>query len=408
MNISWNRKAVQCAFTFSLLSFAISATFNANADINSKISRAVKDTKVDVSLRYRIESVDQDGLDEESLASTLKSRLTLTTGNFGKLSGVVETDNVSYIGNDSFNNTVNGKTDYAVVADPDGTELNQGYLKYSGELFNLSAGRQRINLDDQRFIGGVAWRQNEQTFDGYRLQFTPMSKVSLDASYIYNVNRIFGEDSVNSDYHGDIVLLNGKYKFTNKHSVTVYNYNLDFDNGETASSNTLGATYNGNFGIGGNNLAIKAGFASQKDSGDNPNSYDADYMVIDAMMKFKHFSVGGGYELLGSDNGIGFSTPLATLHKFQGFNDKFLNTPGTGIEDTYIKGATKIGPINVSAAYHMFSADEGSDDYGDEINIAAGYTFNKQISGLVKAANYSSDDFATDTTKIWFMITANY
>jgi hypothetical protein len=35
-----------------------------------------------------------------------------------------------------------------------------------------------------------------------------------------------------------------------------------------------------------------------------------------------------GYELLGSDNGeYGFATPLATLHKFNGWADQFLGTP---------------------------------------------------------------------------------
>lgn len=408
MSISTNKKGLKCAFKFSVLSLALTAVFNANADINSNISKAVKDSNVDVSLRYRIETVDQDGVDEDALASTLKSRLTITTGKLGNFSGLVETDNVSYIGNDNFNSTVNGKADHATVADPDGTELNQGYLKYSGGLFTATLGRQRINLDDQRFVGGVAWRQNEQTFDGYRLQTNVFAGLSLEASYIYNVNRIFGEDSSNSDLHGDVILVNAKYAFSKQHAVTVFNYNLEFDNAAAASSNTMGATYNGNFNLNGTGLAVKAGFASQEDAGDNPTSYDADYIVLEAMAKFQRFSIGAGYEVLGSDNGVGFSTPLATLHKFQGFADKFLNTPDNGIEDTYIKAATKIGPVNVSAAYHMFNADEGSEDYGDEINIAAAYKFNKQISGLIKAANYSSDDFATDTTKIWFMVTANY
>ena len=43
-----------------------------------------------------------------------------------------------------------------------------------------------------------------------------------------------------------------------------------------------------------------------------------------------------GYEVLGADNGVGFATPLATGHKFQGWADKFLTTPGDGIEDVYI------------------------------------------------------------------------
>ncbi|WNC67796.1 porin [Thalassotalea nanhaiensis] len=410
MNKQTINKNLSHALKFSTLSLAIACSFNVSANIGEDVSKAVKDSKVDVSLRYRVETVDQDGASEDAMASTLKSRLTVTTGKVSNFSAKVEVDDVTAIGNDSYNSTVNGKTDYPVVADPEGSEVNQAYLQYSGDMFTATAGRQRIVLDDQRFVGGVAWRQNEQTYDGYRLQVKPVDKLTLDASYVYNVNRIFGEDSGKSDLHGDVILLNAKYKFNKQHALTVFNYSLEFDGAAAGtSSNTMGATYNGNFDLGGTGLAVKAGFANQEDAGDNPTSFEASYMVLEAMAKFDSFSVGGGYEVLGSDDGnIAFSTPLATLHKFQGFADKFLNTPADGIVDTYVKAATKVGPVGLSAAYHIYEADEGNDEYGNEFNIAAGYKFNKQVSGLLKAASYSSDDYATDTTKIWFMVTANF
>lgn len=394
-----------------MLTLAITAATNASANVNEQISKAVKDTKIDVSLRYRFETVDQDGVDEEALASTLKSRLTLTSGKLANFGVKVEVDNVTYLGGDNFNNTVNGNTDHAVVADPDGTEVNQGYIQYTGDKFNVTAGRQRINLDDQRFVGGVAWRQNEQTYDGYRVQLTPASIFNFDLSYIYNVNRIFGEDSTKSDLHGDIVLANAKYKFANQQSVSLYNYYLDFDGAAASNSNnTLGVTYNGSFPVAKNSISVKLGFAEQEEVGDDAMSYSANYSVIDAKFKFKGYSVGAGMETLGSDGGdIGFATPLATLHKFQGFTDKFLTTPIDGLVDTYIKGSAKIGAVNVAAAFHMFEADTGNNDYGSEFNISASYKFNKQVSGLVKAAAYSEEDGGyTDTNKLWLMVTAKY
>ncbi|WNC71518.1 porin [Thalassotalea psychrophila] len=398
------------ALKLSLVSLGLATAFTASANIGDDISKAVKESKVDVSLRYRVETVDQDGIDEDALASTLKSRVTVTTGKVSNFSAKVEVDDVTAIGNDSYNSTVNGEGTYPTVADPEGSEVNQAYLQYSDDMFTATAGRQRIVLDDQRFVGGVAWRQNEQTYDGYRLQVTPTDKLTLDASYVYNVNRIFGEDSGKSDLHGDIILVNAKYKFNKQHALTVFNYSLEFDGAAAGtSSNTMGATYNGNFDLGGTGLAVKAGFANQEDAGDNPETFEASYMVLEAMAKFKSFSVGGGVEVLGSDDGnVAFSTPLATLHMYQGFADKFLGTPDDGIVDTYLKAATKVGPIGLSAAYHIYEADEGNAEYGDEINIAATYKVNKQISTLVKAASYSSDDYATDTTKLWFMVTANF
>lgn len=53
----------------------------------------------------------------------------------------------------------------------------------------------------QRFIGGSAWRQDEQTFDAVRID---TRQGQFDASYIYiaHVNRIFAEDQDwDSDSH---------------------------------------------------------------------------------------------------------------------------------------------------------------------------------------------------------------
>ena len=51
-----------------------------------------------------------------------------------------------------------------------------------------------------------------------------------------------------------------------------------------------------------------------------------------------------GFESLGSDDGVmGFRTPLATLHKFQGTADKFLVTPPGGLEDAFVGVAGSIG-----------------------------------------------------------------
>jgi len=391
-------------FKLSLVALSLAAVSQANAGVNDTIASAVKDSTVNASLRYRVEAVDQDGTAENALASTLKTRISVKSGNIGNFSAKVEIDNVSYLGSDNFNNTINGRTDHAVVADPDGTEVNQAYVQYKHGSNVATIGRQRIVLDDQRFVGGVAWRQNEQTYDGYRLQSALTDQLKLDVSYVYNVNRIFGESSAKSDLHGDIFLLNAKYALSNKHSITAYNYSLDFDNAASSSSNTLGVTYNGKF----DNVSVKAGYATQQDTGER-SEFRADYLVLEAMVKLDGFKVGAGYEVLGSDDGkAAFSTPLATLHKFQGFSDKFLGTPADGIEDIYIKGATKVAGVGLSAAYHIYSSEQGSVDYGDEINVAASYKINNNISSLLKIASYSTDTYASDTTKVWLMVTAKY
>lgn len=101
-------------------------------------------------------------------------------------------------------------------------------------------------------------------------------------------------------------------------------------------------------------------------------------------------------------------TPLATLHKFQGFADKFLATPGAGIQDFYLKVAGKFDKVGLTAFWHNLEAAEGGADYGTELDLVGSYKINKHVSALLKYSNYSSDGHASDTDKLWFMVTAKF
>ena len=182
-----------------------------------------------MALRYRV-TVSQDGIEEDALASLLKTRLSFKSGDYQGLKLYVEVDDVTAIGEENYNSTGNGNSEYPVVADPLGTEVNQAKLEYSSGEFTFTGGRQRILHDNQRFVGGVAWRQNEQTYDGYRLQFGKTAPFKFDYSFVYNVNRIFGENSPNSDLDGQLHLVNASYKVAEGHKVSGFAYLYDFEN----------------------------------------------------------------------------------------------------------------------------------------------------------------------------------
>jgi hypothetical protein len=95
--------------------------------------------------------------------------LTLQTGDYKHWSIGLEVDNVTAV-IDNYNdltNTYNGSD--SIVVDPKGTDVNQAFLQFNTKKVKLTAGRQRILHDNQRFMGGVGWRQNEKTYDGYRI-----------------------------------------------------------------------------------------------------------------------------------------------------------------------------------------------------------------------------------------------
>ncbi|MDX2367951.1 MAG: porin, partial [Colwellia sp.] len=171
------------------------------------------------------------------------------------------------------------------------------------------------------------------------------------------------------------------------------------------SSETYGIEYKGAIGP----VSIAAAVATQSDYKDNPVDYDAEYYMAELGYKVKGVALAAGYEQLGSDGGnFAFRTPLATLHKFQGWADKFLVTPANGIEDTYFKVATKVGPTNVAIFYHDFSADEGSADYGTEFDAVVTYPINKNIDAQLKYAKYDAEDLSTDTDKLWFTVNLKF
>ena len=403
--------SMKASYQVKLLATAVlglSTVSPSHAEQADSVSSMFSNGKAALSFRYRFENVDQDGIAKAANASTLKTRLNYTSASYNNVTFFTEMDNVTVIGSERYRTPSNGKTDYAIVADPDGSDINQAYLRYKTDGFNATVGRQRINHAGQRFVGGVGWRQNEQTYDALSFNMPSKTGVSVSYNYLWKINRIFGpKDSAaqanNWDSNSHALL--AKYSLAENHQLSAYAYILDFDEAAANSSSTYGIDYKGSFG----RVTVAAAYATQSDNADNPTSYSADYISAEIAIKLKPVKISVGYELLGSDDGkAAFKTPLATLHKFQGWSDKFLNTPATGVEDTYVKIVGKAGKVSLLAIYHEFSADQGGADYGSEWNVAATYPLHKNVTAQLKYAAYSADSFASDTDKAWLTMNIKF
>ncbi len=110
-----------------------------------------------------------------------------------------------------------------------------------------------------------------------------------------------------------------------------------------------------------------------------------------------------GYEVLGSNDGLyGFSTPFATLHKFNGWTDLFLTTPDSGLKDLYVSVGADLWGFKALAVYHDLSADEDGEDFGSEVDLQVARIFKKKYTAVLKYADFDSDsDSKPDTTKLW-------
>ncbi len=375
---------------------------------------------IDTRLRY--ETVDQSGVLNDADAITLRTRagFEIKSGSFAVLA---EAEAVLAI-SEKYNSGLNGKTTYPIVADPQNIELNRIQLQYTGlPKTVVTLGRQRINLDDQRFVGSVGWRQNEQTFDAARFEWSGIKGAKADVTYGWSNRTIWGADGFGARQQavsGDNLFVNLGYKAKN-FGLTGFAYLVDQDEAVVQafrlSSQTFGVRANVLLPLGKAKIGLLASYARQSNLHRNPNAYSADYVLGEATAEVSGFKLTAGYEVLGADTGVAltsFQTPLATLHKFNGTADKFLTTPANGLRDLYL-GASKavklkaLPGLNAGVTWHQFQSDRLGLDYGTEWDAQLGWKIGKRVSFLTKYANYNrkgAADFAGDanTEKFWLQL----
>ncbi len=369
-------------------------------------------SNLDLNLRYRYEFVDQDGFAKDAYASTLRTRLAYRSPYFSNFGFLIEFEDERSVGADLYNSTRNGNANRPVVADPEGTEINQALILYRGiENTVIRAGRQRITLDNHRFIGNVGWRQNEQTYDGLSFSNMSLPETIIEYAYIDSVNRVFGPASGTppADFQSDSHILNLKHEWLPNWNVTAYAYLLDLEDSPLSSNKTFGIRINGSNAVSDRtSTSYTMEYAHQKNYGDNPNNYSADYYLLEGALTIAGVTGKLGYELLEGDSVQAFQTPLATLHAFQGWADKFLATPSYGIEDLYFSIATKIRGADISLIYHRFNPEAGGSNYGSEWDLMIKKPITDRHSLVFKYADYDARSFSSDTRKLWIMLTAKF
>lgn len=366
--------------------------------------------------RLRHESVDQDGLAAEAEALTLRVRAGVEA-KAGRWSAVVEGQATLAIVDDYFDG-LHGAATRPLVADPENIALARAQLRYATPSFAVTAGRQRIALDDDRFVGAVPFRQNGQSFDAVRAEITPAKGVKADLTYAWSVRTIWGIDGVGARQQavsGDNLFGNISVQ-TPVGKAVAFAYLVDQDEaamqGFRLSSQSYGVRLDGNRPLGKAKIAWQLSYARQSDWHRNPNHYTADYWLADVAVDLGGPRFGAGYEILGADKGAAltsFQTPLATGFKFQGWADKFLTTPPDGVRDLYASagwGWKALGPlraVTLQAIWHDYRSDRASRSYGDEIGLLASAKLGK-VTASARYAHYDADTFATDTDKFWLQL----
>lgn len=335
-------------------------------------------TSLNVRTRYEYNETPANEINGYSV----RTRLGWTSGEYEGFKMMVEMEDLS------FNND-----DDRPGLDVPTTELNQLWMTYKG----AKLGRQIYVLDDQRFIGHVGWRQNIQTFDAAAYSYKVDEKTKLNFGYLDAVHRV---NATSQDLAG--ILVNGTSQVTDNLSLTGFAYLLDFDRPVLASSDTYGLRGAGKIPGEDYSFTYSFSYAKQSDNGGSVRGFDLDYLAGEFGTSFSGMTLAVGVEILDGDGISGFTTPLATVHKFNGFADQFagasLGLGGglpQGLEDYYVSFGFKAGDVPVKVIYHSFETANVSDYLGSEIDLVASYKLNDYVTLVGKFADYNSDGAET-------------
>ena len=424
-------KSIKAASLLALTLWGSTASIGSCAQDTSSPSGSFKAWKPIIDARMRAEFVDQTPFTEDADAVTLRLRAGFESGKAWNTTLLAEGEFVTPFVSDYRPDPASPtRSAFPVVTDPEGYEVNR--LQLTNTTLpgtTLTLGRQRILLDDQRFIGNVGWRQNEQTFDAVRVVNKSLRTLIVDATYLNQVNRVFGPDSPQGRWHGDGWLGNVAWQLPIAR-LTALAYVLDFEpltrfpglspaqaaalNPVRVSTATYGARLSGERSIGALKLGYAASYAQQSDYGSNPLRFDLDYYLAEITGTFGRYGLRLGNEVLQGDGTTGFATPLATLHPFNGWADKFLTTPVNGLDDRYagvsctLTGASVFDALSATVVYHEYGAQQHGADLGTEVNVQL-QAKAKRFSGLIKYAAYEAHEGRTpaayqDTTKLWLQL----
>lgn len=375
------------------------------------LGEAISGGKLLLEVRGRYESVDQKrtaALTEEGAAFTVRTRLGWETAAWKGLKGLVEVEDVRRLGPEHFAVNVPGaatpplngadKVRYPLINDPQGIELNRLQIAWApNKAMQATIGRQRILIDDQRFVGNVGWRQDEQTFDALRLDGS-WRQLKATYAYVIQVNRVLGE---RRDWDSDSHLANLTWTIAEPLRLQAFAYALDFANAPANSSITEGLKISGRAKAGQVGLAYNATYANQRDYRTNTPGYSLDYWGADMAATLDIYTIKAGFESLEGNGSRGFTTPLATTHAFQGWADAFVQPLGgnkgfvDGIEDRNLALSVKpkwgwgaISKIDFLVRYHDFDGQRTGAGLGHEWDAQVQAQLHPRLTAAIKYADF--------------------
>ena len=385
----------------------------------------------DTQLSMRMRSAGHEVNGNHGESASILVRLNHTSHWRDNISTFVEFDHVETYLEDQFSDGVrlNGQP---FIFDAEGSDLNQAFVDLNWEKTQFRLGRQRLNFDDQRFIGSISIWQNEQTFDALHINQGFASASSFSYTYAGNVNRVFGVEADKNISPNDALFqpLNGvrpesllgdhklkshflrmQFNEWDYSRFVLFGYFDDNQDRPFVANRTVGGSYHIDYKVGDVRLRARVDGAIQQRP-EVDDSSRAPYALLELAARINSFEIMSRTEMLGEDDNVAFVVPLSSLHEFNGWADKFLLTPEGGLIDKSLQVTWRNSPWRLSARYHVFNEYDGNSRYGDEIDFDLIYRLkDKHDLHLRYAIFRETEEFASrigDSSKYFVTYSYNF
>jgi hypothetical protein len=303
---------------------------------------------------------------------------------------------------------------YPLLPDPEYTGFNRAQFEYDiADSLTVRVGRQRVALDNQRWVSDNDFRQIPQLFEGVTAISSAIDNVELQAGRYRRIRSTSGSNDA-----ATLMVAHAAWNPTPAHAIAAFGYwhdqprTVNFTGFANNSYRILGIRAEGTAWPGNAwDLIYTAEIAHQDPYAGGDARIDARYWRAGIGAAAPAWTARFDYEVRGSNGGrYGLQTPLTDFYGFNGWTLHFFTVPQQGLRDGWVTGRWEWRMLTFYAEAHRFRSDFGSLDLGRELDVGVTAKLLPNATLRLQHARYDhgSGRADADIRKTWLTLTYTF
>jgi hypothetical protein len=367
-----------------------------------------------VELRPRYNHIEESDKPETARGMTLRAIAGWRTAPWHGVRLTVEAIHAGAVGTRRFNDdpAFLATSPYPLLPDPRHTGVNQAHLELQPlEEVRLRLGRQRVIVDDGRWVSDNDFRQVPQLFDGGRVTYTGIADTALTAAHFGRVRSTSGASQALR-----LSVLHAARSPRPGLALAAYGYFHDqarngaFTGFADSSYRVHGVRARGALAAGdGLDIEYLAEAARQRAFAGGDARIDAAYWRAGLGLAGPRWNLRVDHETKGSNQGrYGVQMPLTDFYAFNGWSLRFFNTPSIGLRDLWATLRLVQASFTLYAEAHRFRSDFGGVDLGREVDVGLTYELRPDTIVRLQHADYRPGTEGPRIRKSWLTLTWSF